>query len=271
MKISRYNKTIMEYIWFWIYSNFSSFTAHIFGLFGIHFIIFWLSNAFYLYIDIIRPNTLIKFKVQNNKILDIVKLSHTITVVLKNQILLLLMLFISYYVTDDTIYYSKNIPSLNTVILHLLGCGIIEEILFYYGHRLLHTSYLYKHIHKIHHEWTSPIGITSFYAHPVEMIFGNLLPVFMGPLLLKMHFITTSIWVMGGTLSIIFAHCGYHLPLLPSPEAHDYHHEKFNEMFGVLGILDYLHGTDKKFRKSHNYILHKIFLTLEYPNIKKIL
>ena len=41
----------------------------------------------------------------------------------------------------------------------------------------------------------------------------------------------------------ISTHCGFHLPFLPSPLAHDYHHEVFNKNYGILGILDWLHGT----------------------------
>ena len=33
-------------------------------------------------------------------------------------------------------------------------------------------------------------------------------------------------------------------------QAHDFHHLKFNQCYGVLGILDYLHGTDQQFRLS---------------------
>ena len=32
-------------------------------------------------------------------------------------------------------------------------------------------------------------------------------------------------------------HSGYHFPLAKSPEFHDYHHLKFHECFGVLGVL----------------------------------
>ncbi len=35
---------------------------------------------------------------------------------------------------------------------------------------------------------------------------------------------------------------GYHLPFMPSPEAHDFHHLRFSNCFGVLGLLDYVHG-----------------------------
>jgi len=42
--------------------------------------------------------------------------------------------------------------------------------------RLLHHATVYKYIHKKHHEWKAPIGVTAVYAHPVEHIVSNLLP-----------------------------------------------------------------------------------------------
>ena len=39
-------------------------------------------------------------------------------------------------------------------------------------------------------------------------------------------------------------------------QAHDFHHLKFTQCYGVLGILDYLHGTDSQFRASKEYQRH---------------
>ena len=36
--------------------------------------------------------------------------------------------------------------------------------------RLLHHRLLYKHMHKIHHEWQAPIAMAANYAHPIEHI-----------------------------------------------------------------------------------------------------
>ncbi|KAF8788705.1 Fatty acid hydroxylase domain-containing [Argiope bruennichi] len=162
----------------------------------------------------------------------------------------------------------KTIPTFRRIVLEIAFCVIMEEIGFYYFHRLLHLPRIYKHIHKIHHEWTSPIAITAIYCHPVEHLLSNLTPALLGPLLLGSHMFTSWIWFSLALLSTLVSHCGFHFPFFPSPEAHDFHHLKFNENFGVLGILDQLHGTNKVFRNSKVYQRH--FMSLSLVPLKKL-
>jgi len=60
-------------------------------------------------------------------------------------------------------------------------------------------------------------------------------------------------------LNTINSHSGYTLPGFPSNEEHDFHHSSFNNCYGLLGILDTLHGTNKAFlaRKQKLAVLNK--------------
>jgi len=165
--------------------------------------------------------------------------------------------------------YSKTLPSIGETILHVIGFSVVEEIFFYYIHRLFHHPKLYKHIHKKHHDWQAPIAISSLYAHPIEHLFANLLPAVLGPIVFGSHVLLGMAWFVTALVSSILSHMGYHLPFLPSTEHHDYHHLKFTDNFGVFGVLDWLHGTDKNFRKSVQFKRHKVLLGFE-PLIKKI-
>lgn len=58
----------------------------------------------------------------------------------------------------------------------------------------------------------------------------NLIPLEAGPILLGPflgnHLVSEWLWIFLATFSTTIAHGGYHLPFLPSPEAHDFHHSK---------------------------------------------
>ena len=74
------------------------------------------------------------------------------------------------------------------------------------------------------------------------------MPLLAGPLIMGSHVFSLNLWFAFAIINTINSHCGYMLPGLPSPLQHDYHHMVFNENFGLLGILDSLYGTNKKFK-----------------------
>lgn len=47
---------------------------------------------------------------------------------------------------------------------------IIHETHFFLIHRLIHTPFLYKHVHSIHHNSVNPSPYSSLSMHPVELV-----------------------------------------------------------------------------------------------------
>ena len=92
--------------------------------------------------------------------------------------------------------------------------------------RIMHHPRMYQHIHKIHHEFTASISVSSLYSHPFEHVASNILSVFLGPFIMGSHVASLLLWSCIAVSATQISHSGYHLPFLPSPEAHDYHHLK---------------------------------------------
>ena len=81
------------------------------------------------------------------------------------------------------------------------------------AHQALHTSILYKHIHKMHHKYSAPFGLAAEFAHPAEIAILGMGTVG-GPLLYcyfmrDLHIVTVYIWIMLRLFQAIDAHSGY--------------------------------------------------------------
>ena len=47
---------------------------------------------------------------------------------------------------------------------------VFEDMFHYWVHRAMHWGPLYKHIHKLHHQYSAPFGLAAEYAHPLEVL-----------------------------------------------------------------------------------------------------
>lgn len=149
-------------------------------------------------------------------------------------------------------------PSTFEIIIQIIFCMIIDDLVFYFSHRTLHSPWLYRTIHKKHHEAKATFGWVATYAHPIEFIFGDLLPAGVGMIILgnRCHIVTSYLWTFLKIIETTDGHCGYDFPwspfrLLPMSAGSSYHCFHHSHNVGNFGsfftVWDTLFGTNQKY------------------------
>lgn len=154
-------------------------------------------------------------------------------------------------------------PSWTTMAWQIALFFVFEDTFHYWAHRALHWGPLYKHIHKMHHEFSAPFGLAAEYAHPLEvLILGT--GTIGGPFLLcaftkNLHIITVYLWIVMRLFQAVDAHSGYDFPIsmhnwMPfwaGADHHDYHHMAFLGCYSTsFRWWDHLMATDMGYKRT---------------------
>ncbi len=220
------------------------------GLMVLHTAIFWPVCLAFHYVDTHdRPAWIARHRIQPDKRKH-PDLPTTVRVLLRNQFLILPVLLFGFGEVLLAMGWraEAELPTLPRLALELVALGVCSQVVFYAGHRFLHRKWWMRHVHRVHHEFRATTAFASEYAHPFEFVVGNFLALVAGPLIFHPHLATMYLFTVLALVTILVHHSGYALPWAPWSVPHDWHHYRFNELFGTTGFLDRLLGTDAEFR-----------------------
>jgi fatty acid hydroxylase domain-containing protein 2 len=212
----------------------------------VHALSFWIPSALLTYVDVKRPAFLWRFKIQKDRVVSAKAIRWCALVVLFNQVVLALPLQMVLYSTFERFGMNADaeLPSLWVSLARMSLFVLANEVMFFYGHWMLHHRALYKSIHRMHHDFRAPFCMACEYAHPIEFVLGNVIPVVAGPLLTGAHVYELWAWLTIALLSTISGHSGYCMPFgIGDSRIHDSHHRVYANAYGSIGLLDWLHGT----------------------------
>lgn len=165
-----------------------------------------------------------------------------------------------YFLYSAFNYFGTTIrgplPAASIIFRDLAIAALMNDTLFYWGHRMLHHKLIYKYVHKQHHQFKVTIGIACEYAHPVEDVLSNLIPTLSGCLIMGSHILVFWLWLAIALTFTIDAHSGYNfllspfnkLPFQVESDRHDFHHSHNVGCYGAaFRFWDSVMGTDKAF------------------------
>lgn len=135
-------------------------------------------------------------------------------------------------------------------VLSVAVIAVVHDTYYYFAHRAMHSRLLFRHVHRIHHEFTNPTPFASYAFHPFEAVIELAV---IGALLLVMpiHLWAVGVYYVIFTALNVVSHLGFELyPAWVSrwfitSAHHNLHHTRFIGHYMLLfNIWDRALGTN---------------------------
>ena len=178
----------------------------------------------------------------------------------KKHYLLSLIMFITLNTIAVELYLHgyTQLHFINKYLIYIpydiLICFLINQIGYYYYHRLAHTKYFYKYVHIYHHAFIHPKPFDSLVGHPLDHTFSGIfqiLPMF----IYRMHLVSFLVYSSILSMIGIYDHTNVKFKFLNYTSVdHHIHHIYPSKNFSLsfpIPICDILHGTYKSGGYSH--------------------
>lgn len=182
-------------------------------------------------------------------------LGKRLPLIIFNTLLLAAVAGPSLWISSSLFHFEAPHPAV--FVIQFAMCVAFDDIVFYWVHRIIHENkYLYRKIHKIHHEAYAPVPIEYLYVHPLEWMLGGLGPaVAIGIIMLAFGGMSAwTLWVWGAwrilhELDIhsgLSSKLGIRIPLFAPTEHHDLHHARptLGNYASSLTLWDKVFGTE---------------------------
>lgn len=153
-----------------------------------------------------------------------------------------IVVYIFYINGCTTLYTDIGQYGWGYFFLSLVAMVVIHDTYFYWTHRLLHTRWFFKKVHKVHHRSANPNPLSAYSFHPLEALIESLI-VFPFITILPVHFFAFMLFTFLVLLMNVIGHLGFEFmphkfrnsimgKYITSSTHHNLHHQRSNRNFG---------------------------------------
>lgn len=141
-------------------------------------------------------------------------------------------------VTEATLEISRWKELLSKWVL----AYVFADVMYYTIHRTLHSKWMYRRIHYIHHEAKEEGHLSSLNVHPVEYAVAQLGTELVSSWVVGAKLVDMWLMSAGAMAFGMYSHSqGFEASV--SVMSHAEHHRKGNRNLGVTGMMDWLLGS----------------------------